>query len=89
MQQRIEHLIKAHKKKKIWKLGVHQSSFVLALYNYTQTLDARWNVVQLGWNRALPKDKLEGGYVLHWNGSLKPWKKEGLYKERWKPYSTT
>jgi len=89
MQQRIEQLIKAHKQKKIWKLGVHQSSFILALFNHTQLLDARWNVVQLGWNRALPKEKLDGGWVLHWNGSLKPWKKEGLYKERWKPYSTT
>jgi len=87
VQQTIERLIKSHKKKKIWKVGVHQSSFILALFNHTQLLDPRWNVVQLGWNRNIPIKSLEDAYVLHWNGALKPWRKDGLYKDRWKPYS--
>jgi hypothetical protein len=52
-----------------------------------QLLDPRWNVVQLGWNRNIAIKSLEDAYVLHWNGALKPWRKDGLYKDRWKPYS--
>eukprot|EP00959_Pyramimonas_sp_CCMP1952_P149265 3123043-Pyramimonas_sp.AAC.1 len=38
----------AGKMKGIWRRGVHQPSFVLALYNHTQRVDAKWNMGQLG-----------------------------------------
>eukprot|EP00854_Cymbomonas_tetramitiformis_P008158 gene8158-9690_t len=79
-QERIADLIVQHQKSHIWKLGVHQSSFILALYNYTQPIDAKWNLLQLGWNQALQSEKLKEAKILHWNGQKKPWKPEGLYK---------
>jgi len=87
VQKRIESLIVQHQHKKIWKLGVHQSSFVLALANHTKVLDSRWNFVQLGWNKALHPDRLKAAFVLHWNGERKPWLKNGLYIDKWKPYT--
>ncbi|KAK3252283.1 hypothetical protein CYMTET_38413 [Cymbomonas tetramitiformis] len=86
-QERIADLIVQHQKSHIWKLGVHQSSFILALYNYTQPIDAKWNLLQLGWNQALQSEKLKEAKILHWNGQKKPWKPEGLYKDRWRPYA--
>lgn len=29
--------------------GIHQPSFILALYNHTIPLDSRWNTAGLGW----------------------------------------
>lgn len=86
-QERIATLIVQHQKSHIWKLGVHQSSFILALYNYTQPIDAKWNLLQLGWNQALQSEKLKEANILHWNGQKKPWKPDGLYKDRWRPYA--
>jgi lipopolysaccharide biosynthesis glycosyltransferase len=87
VQERIEALIRQHQKSRIWKQGVHQSSFVLALGNHTQPLDARWNVLQLGWNKAVPPESLKAGWVLHWNGEKKPWLRDGMYQDRWRPYT--
>jgi hypothetical protein len=56
-------------------------------FRRVQLLDARWNVLQLGWNKALPPERLKAAWVLHWNGEKKPWLKAGLYAERWRPYT--
>ena len=87
IRQRIAELIKMHKRpSKIWNAGVHQSSFVLGLYNYSTRVDGRWNIVGLGWQKNIKPQKLEDGFVLHWNGALKPWLPKGLYRDYWLPY---
>lgn len=41
----------------------------------TQRMDQRWNVGQLGWDEHLNLDDVGKGYILHWNGEKKPWKR--------------
>lgn len=45
-----------------------------------------WNVGDLGWRKDLDLDKLRKKNVLHWNGDMKPWTKDGLYTKLWTPH---
>lgn len=65
----------------------HQSSFVLGLGNHTKEIDKRWNLRGLGWKNEMEPSKLDSAYILHWTGNKKPWKKNGLFKEYFTPYS--
>eukprot|EP00240_Pyramimonas_obovata_P001693 CAMPEP_0118948024 /NCGR_PEP_ID=MMETSP1169-20130426/47128_1 /TAXON_ID=36882 /ORGANISM="Pyramimonas obovata, Strain CCMP722" /LENGTH=474 /DNA_ID=CAMNT_0006894365 /DNA_START=308 /DNA_END=1732 /DNA_ORIENTATION=- len=93
IQDRIAKLISIHeqrlegKMKGIWRRGVHQPSFVLALYNHTQRVDAKWNMGQLGWDDNLKQEDIASSHILHWNGQRKPWNPDGLYKHFWLPYA--
>jgi len=86
-QETIANLIVNHRKKRIWKLGVHQSSFILGLYPHIQDLKESWNTLGLGWNTAIQQPRLQNGKILHWNGAKKPWRKKGLYKKYWEKYA--
>lgn len=78
----------AHKKssKPLFGLGT-QPILNNVFYQSYGMLDQRWNIVGLGGNPTIARDKLKGGYVLHWNGKLKPWSKGGLYRDLWRRYN--
>eukprot|EP00191_Tetraselmis_sp_GSL018_P025007 CAMPEP_0177623748 /NCGR_PEP_ID=MMETSP0419_2-20121207/29079_1 /TAXON_ID=582737 /ORGANISM="Tetraselmis sp., Strain GSL018" /LENGTH=487 /DNA_ID=CAMNT_0019124343 /DNA_START=376 /DNA_END=1841 /DNA_ORIENTATION=+ len=86
IQARILQLIGAHQRHRLWLQGVHQPSFVLALYNYTMLLDRRWNVAGLGWISNMDEALLKSAHVLHWSGAHKPWQCDGFYRSYWDPY---
>eukprot|EP00873_Tetraselmis_striata_P022447 jgi/Tetstr1/442711/TSEL_030801.t1 len=73
----------------IWVQGMHQPSFILALYNYSIPLDHRWNTAGLGWMPDMDEHALQRAFVLHWTGSHKPWHCDGYYHKLWEPYAVT
>mmetsp|Transcript_4613 Transcript_4613/g.16518 ORF Transcript_4613/g.16518 Transcript_4613/m.16518 type:complete len:243 (+) Transcript_4613:789-1517(+) len=89
VNKRIAKLIEERNRrgKTLWKTGVHQPSFILALYNHTQKLPGSWNQGQLGWNPRITGAELRASKVLHWNGGKKPWCCRGLYPAEWAPYA--
>eukprot|EP00921_Rhytidocystis_pertsovi_P013598 GHVQ01022007.1.p1 GENE.GHVQ01022007.1~~GHVQ01022007.1.p1 ORF type:complete len:972 (+),score=251.98 GHVQ01022007.1:42-2957(+) len=50
------------------------------------SLNAKWNRPHFGWNRHISPKAVSSAYLLHWNGPLKPWLPNGLYKHLWMPY---
>lgn len=46
-------------------------------------LPSEWNVVGLGEYVSIPSHWLDSAAILHWTGARKPWKRNGLYTERW------
>eukprot|EP00218_Dolichomastix_sp_CCMP3274_P016789 CAMPEP_0170134650 /NCGR_PEP_ID=MMETSP0033_2-20121228/2031_1 /TAXON_ID=195969 /ORGANISM="Dolichomastix tenuilepis, Strain CCMP3274" /LENGTH=216 /DNA_ID=CAMNT_0010370217 /DNA_START=115 /DNA_END=765 /DNA_ORIENTATION=- len=93
VQQTIAKLIENHERsikkgsRGLWNRGVHQPSFALALANYSQEVDARWNVGQLGFVEGKREAELRDALVLHWNGHRKPWLPKGLYSKYWLRYA--
>lgn len=74
--RRVAELARKHAKSKLWREGVQQPSFVLALHNVSEDAPERWNLGALGFNPAkerVPLCSLRAGAVLHWNGAYKPW----------------
>lgn len=85
--QTCKDLMVSHKvgPKPLFKLGT-QPILNTVFYQRYGMLDPRWNVVGLGGNPKIPAETLKNGYVLHWNGKLKPWDKGGLYRDLWRKY---
>jgi len=89
IQERIVQLVASHMRRQIWMQGMHQPSFILALYNYSIPLDHRWNTAGLGWMPDMEERELQRASVLHWTGSHKPWHCDGYYHNLWEPYAVT
>eukprot|EP00929_Paragymnodinium_shiwhaense_P043965 TRINITY_DN22566_c0_g1_i1.p1 TRINITY_DN22566_c0_g1~~TRINITY_DN22566_c0_g1_i1.p1 ORF type:complete len:900 (-),score=234.15 TRINITY_DN22566_c0_g1_i1:572-3271(-) len=76
----------------LW-LGGSQPPLLLAFMNIPPgqekdyiMFDSDWNVGDLGWRTNLKPKNLRDKYILHWNGNEKPWKKNGLYRDLWRPH---
>ena len=80
-------LMKQHKKSKtgLFKLGTQPILNILFHDNFTKINEA-WNTGGLGYKK-VDHNKIKNAKGLHWTGSKKPWKKDGLYKELWEPYN--
>mmetsp|Transcript_1741 Transcript_1741/g.5608 ORF Transcript_1741/g.5608 Transcript_1741/m.5608 type:complete len:782 (-) Transcript_1741:43-2388(-) len=92
--ERVEGFVAQHNKcgGKLW-VGGSQPPLLLAFLDRPEgvpedfiVFDAAWNAGDLGWRTNLAVSKLRHKYVLHWNGSRKPWQKDGLYRELWTPH---
>lgn len=56
----------------------------IALQPHIVELSSIYNTCNLGWIEGIAKDVLDKGVILHWNGTRKPWKSDGLYKSYYK-----
>lgn len=92
--ERVEELVTQHNRcgGQLW-VGGSQPPLLLAFLNLKQgeekdyiVFPAEWNYGDLGWRKNIGSSKLQSKKVLHWNGSRKPWKTDGLYKEMWLPH---
>lgn len=70
--------------------GESQTQLLLAMYDHKYAepedytlLDPSWNFGTLGWNKHLKANLLAKQKILHWNGSRKPWLKDGYYRPLW------
>ena len=52
-------------------------------------LPPEWNVLGLGEYLNIPEHVLDSAAILHWTGARKPWKRNGLYVDRWSRNSAT
>lgn len=86
--EKIDEMYVEHKKNKLWRKGIQQSAFILAVYQRIQSLDSVWNTTGLGRGRLrLSSGKIDKAKILHWTGSRKPWLPDGNFKSYWTPYS--
>lgn len=53
----------------------------VALQQYFTELSPKYNTCNLGWCPYISTDMLESAVILHWNGTNKPWKSDGWYRE--------
>lgn len=92
--ERVESLVTKHNKcgGKLW-VGGSQPPLLLAFLDRPEgspedfiVFEAGWNAGDLGWRPKMAAEKLRKRFVLHWNGARKPWMKDGLYRELWKPH---
>uniref|UniRef100_A0A2P2NYH1 Hexosyltransferase n=1 Tax=Rhizophora mucronata TaxID=61149 RepID=A0A2P2NYH1_RHIMU len=70
----------------LWKLGTLPPG-LLTFYGLTESLDASWHVLGLGYTN-VDSHLIEKGAVLHFNGNAKPWLKIGMekYKPLWEKF---
>lgn len=77
---------------RLWK-GGSQPPLLLAFLSRAPgaredfiVFEPEWNAGDLGWDPGLNVSELRQKRVLHWNGPVKPWLRQGLYRELWQPY---
>jgi lipopolysaccharide biosynthesis glycosyltransferase len=51
----------------------------VALQRFFYELDPKYYTCNLGWMTTLPNELLNNAFILHWNGTYKPWCTDGLY----------
>eukprot|EP00873_Tetraselmis_striata_P045269 jgi/Tetstr1/465533/TSEL_010202.t1 len=77
-----------HEKSNLWREGIQQPAFILALYHRIQSLDSLWNTTGLGRVKPIVSaSKVNKAKILHWTGQRKPWLSKGNFKEHWTPYA--
>lgn len=86
LRRDILYWMKLHKKYKLWSFGT-QPLMLISLYEKWGFLPKKWNFDGLGYRTGLSDTDLDAAGILHWSGGKKPWKSDGLYRDRWLPYS--
>lgn len=58
-----------------------QGALNTVFYDEIYEFDWKFNTPHLGYFKGISRKIIEDAVILHWTGTLKPWKNEGLYKE--------
>mmetsp|Transcript_12702 Transcript_12702/g.46444 ORF Transcript_12702/g.46444 Transcript_12702/m.46444 type:complete len:324 (-) Transcript_12702:181-1152(-) len=91
--EKIKDIMAVHKREHLWNEGVHQPSFILALYNHTVRISGTWNQKNVGGGQGLYQEmsdaELSQAALLHWSGYAKPWCCGGNHISLWEPYAMT
>ena len=61
---------------------------MLYVHDEIGRIPKRWNVKNLGFVKGYSAAKLKRGFILHWNGYMKPWNSDAIkeYKGLWSKY---